>query len=256
MGRLTDRVYIVTGGGTGIGLATAQKLAQEGAKVVIGNRNADKGASAVASIQDEGGQAAFRRTDVTIEQDSADLVKFAIDTYGRLDGAFNNAGIEGKTALLPDHPEDDYDAIFNTNVKGVWFALKHQIPQLLKNGGGSIVVNASVAGLIGFPQHGIYAASKHAVIGLAKSAALEYGAQGVRTNVVSPAVIETDMFDRLAGSSEAERKQTVEAMTQMHPIGRFGKPHEIADTVAWLLSDESSFVLGQSINVDGGFTAI
>lgn len=256
MGHLAGKVVLVTGGGTGIGRATAIKVAAEGAKVAIGNRNEAAGEETVSLIRQAGGEAIFQRTDVTREADVKALLETTVETFGGLHGAFNNAGIEGATAMLTEHPEDDFDKIMQVNVKGVWYALKHQIPYMIENGGGSIVNNASIAGLIGFPTHGAYVASKHAVLGLTKTAALEYGAQGVRTNAVSPAAIETPMFERFAGSSDEERAQMKEQMTAMHPIGRLGQPEEIAGAVSWLLSDDASFMLGQSVTVDGGFTAI
>ena len=255
-GRLAGKVAVVTGGGSGIGRATALKYAAEGAQVVIGNRNVEAGEETVRQIQEAGGEATFLRTDVTNEADVKALLSHAIDTYGGLHIAFNNAGVEGATATLAEDTVENYEHIFDVNVKGLWYCMKHQINHMLQHGGGSIVNNASIAGMIGFPQHGMYVASKHAVLGLTRTAALEYGAHGVRVNAVSPAAIETDMLDRFSGETAEEKAQTVEMMTSMHPIGRLGKAEEIAGAVAWMSSDDASFLLGQSVTMDGGFTAI
>jgi len=180
------------------------------------------------------------------------LVEHAVKTCGRLDVAFNNAGIEGdlKPTLI-DHTEANFDAVMGVNVKGVWLSMKYEIPQMLKTGGGAIVNCSSVAGVIGFPGIGIYSASKHAVIGLTKAAALEYSAQGIRVNAVNPAVIDTEMVDRLADGMNVKKDD----LTTFHPIGRLGRVEEVAEAVLWLCSDKASFVTGHSLMVDGGFTA-
>ena len=256
MFNLSGKVALVTGGGSGIGRASALALAQSGAKVVIGNRNEAAGKETVKLIEKAGGKAAFLRTDVVKEADIEALVAFAVKTFGGLHLAFNNAGVEGDTALLTDATNADYQHIFDINVRGVWLSMKHEVKHMLANGGGSIVNTASIAGHIGFPQHGLYAASKHAVLGLTKSAALEFGSRGIRVNAVSPAAIETDMLERFTGDTEEQRAQTKQYMIGMHPIGRLGKSEEIAAGVVFLLSDEASFMLGHSLLADGGFTAI
>ncbi len=254
MNRLNGKVVLVTGGGTGIGRASALRLAAEGASVVVGNRNEAAGEETVQLITAAGGKATFLRTDVTNEQDIIALQQHALDTFGDLHCAFNNAGIEGKTASVAEDTYENWRNIFEVNVLGVWAAMKHQINHMVSNGGGSIINNASIAGLIGFPNFAAYVASKHAVLGLTKTAALEYGSKGIRVNAVSPGAIETPMLDRF--TTQGQQDHMRDNMIQMHPIGRLGKSEEIASAVAWLCADESSFVLGQSITVDGGFTAI
>lgn len=256
MERLKNKVALVTGGGSGIGRASALRLASEGAAVVIGNRNEQAGEETVQLIKDAGGKAVFLRTDVTKESDVKALVDHAVSTFGGLRVAFNNAGVEGGTATALEDTEENYRFVFDVNVLGVILSMKHELAHMLEHGGGSIINNASIAGHIGFPQHGIYVATKHAVLGLTRTAALENAAQGVRVNAVSPGGIETDMLDRFTGEDEEQKRQMVDVMTSMHPIGRLGKPEEIAHAVAWLASDDASFVVGQSILVDGGFTAI
>ena len=246
------KVALVTGGGSGIGRATAIAFAREGAKVVIGNRNVQRGEETVSMIRDAGGTASFQRTDVLVAAEVKALVDHALTTYGRLDVAFNNAGIEGEVKpTLVDQTEANFDAVMGVNVKGVWLSMKYEIPRMLDQGGGAIVNCSSVAGVIGFPGIGIYVASKHAVIGLTKTAALEYSAQGIRINAVNPAVIDTEMVDRLADGMNMKKDD----LTTFHPIGRLGRVEEVAEAVLWLCSDKASFMTGHSMIVDGGFTA-
>jgi NAD(P)-dependent dehydrogenase (short-subunit alcohol dehydrogenase family) len=251
MKEFDGKVALVTGGGSGIGRATAIAFAREGAKVVIGNRNTQRGEETVSMIRDAGGTASFKRTDVLVAAEIEALVDHAMKTHGRLDVAFNNAGIEGDVRPLVEQTEANYDAVMNINVKGVWLSMKYEIPRMLKQGGGAIVNCSSVAGLVGFPGLAIYIASKHAVIGLTKTAALEYSAQGIRINAVNPAVIDTEMVDRLAAGIGTKK----EDLAPLHPIGRLGRVEEIADAVLWLCSSKASFVTGHSLIVDGGFTA-
>jgi len=251
MKEFEDKVALVTGGGSGIGRATALAFAREGAKVVIGNRNVQRGEETVAMIRKAGGEASFKRTDVLVTKDIEALVEHAVKEYGGLDLAFNNAGVEGDVAPITEQTEANYDAVMDVNVKGVWLSMKYEIPQMLKRGGGAIVNCSSVAGLIGFPNMAPYFASKHAVIGLTKVAALEYSAKGIRINAVNPAVIDTEMVDRIAAGFGMNKDELV----QFHPIGRLGQVEEIAEGVVWLCSKKSSFVTGHSLVVDGGFTA-
>ncbi len=199
----------------------------------------------------QGSEAMFVRTDVAQEAQVKNLIGRTLEQFGRLDFAFNNAGIEQRPTPLLEQTVEAYDQVMDINVKGVWLSMKHEIPAMLKTGGGSIVNTSSALGVIGIPGIEIYVASKHAVIGLTKSAALEFGKQGIRVNAILPAVIETDMFQHFAGEKPEFRDQ----MTALHPIGRIGKPEEIADAAIWLASSKSSFVTGHSLLVDGGFTA-
>jgi NAD(P)-dependent dehydrogenase (short-subunit alcohol dehydrogenase family) len=212
-----------------------------------------EGNGIVSLIKKNGAEGMFIKTDVSSEADVATLVAKTLSAYGRLDAAFNNAGIEGETGKQThEQSVENYRAVMDINVLGVLLAMKHEVSAMLRNGGGAIVNNSSVAGLIGFPGVGVYVASKHAVIGLTKTAALEYATEGIRVNAVSPGGIETPMFDRFTGGSETDAHRQV---TSMHPIGRTGRPEEIAEAVLWLCSDKASFVTGESLAVDGGWTA-
>jgi NAD(P)-dependent dehydrogenase (short-subunit alcohol dehydrogenase family) len=248
---LENKVALVTGGTSGIGRATAIALAQAGAKVVVIGRRQVEGEETIRQIQAMGGEGFSVAADVSKEADVQMLIEKIMTHYGRLDIAFNNAGVEQDPTPLAEQAEATYDRIMDINVKGVWLSLKHEIPALLKSGGGTIVNTSSVAGLVGGAMIPIYTASKHAVEGLTKSLALEYAKQGIRVNAVSPGPIQTEMFDRLSKANPEAIEQIIAGL----PMDRMGTPEEVANAVLWLCSDASSFVTGQSISVDGGITA-
>lgn len=244
-----DKVAIVTGGSFGIGRATAIMFAQRGAKVAIVDWKEDQ--ETLQSIKSSGGEAIFIKCDVSKDSEVKAMVEQTVSTFGRLDYAFNNAGIEGASAPTHEATEENFDKVIGVNVKGVWLCMKYEIPHMLRQGKGAIVNCSSIAGVIGFPGIPIYTASKHAVIGLTKTAALEYANQGIRVNAVCPGAIQTPMIDRFI----EKNKTTKEAMVSGEPIGRFGEPEEIAEAAIWLCSDASSFTTGHALVVDGGWVA-
>ena len=251
MNEFQDKVAIVTGATSGIGRAAAIAYAREGAKVVVAGRRATEGEETVRLLQAQGGEGIFVKTDVSKAVQVKELVERTLQKFDRLDIAFNNAGIEQVPLPFLEQDEETFDQVVDINAKGVWLCMKYEIPAMLKTGGGSIVNTASVFGVIGIPGDEIYIASKHAVIGLTKSVAVEFGKQGIRVNAILPGVVDTDMYQRFAGEKPEFRAQ----MTAMHPIGRIGKPDDIADAAIWLSSSKSSFVTGHSLMVDGGYTA-
>src|SRR5215471_2642546 len=245
---LDNKVALITGGTTGIGRDTAILFAKQGAKVVISGRRETEGKETIALVKAAGGEGTFVQSDVSKSADVESLVKKTVDTFGRLDVAFNNAGVEGKLVPLAEQTEENWDYVHGINLKGLWLCLKYEIQQMLKQGGGGAIVNmSSVAGLIGGAGFGVYVASKHGVLGLTKSAAMECAAHGVRVNAVCPAVIETPMAERAFGEPAVNKR-----MLSLHPLGRFGKPMEVAEAVLWLCSDKSSFTTGQYLGIDGG----
>jgi NAD(P)-dependent dehydrogenase (short-subunit alcohol dehydrogenase family) len=248
----SGQVALVTGAGNGIGRATALAFAAQGLKVVVSDIDTAGGDETVALIQAAGGTARFVPCSVARDADVQALVAATVAAYGRLDYAFNNAGIDIEQGRLADSSEAEFDALMNVNVKGVWLCMKHQIPVMLAQGGGAIVNTASVAGLIAAPKMGIYCATKHAVIGLTKTAAVEYGKKNIRVNAVCPAVIDTEMFRR-ANASDPKKGAFAQAM---HPVGRIGKAEEIAAAVLYLCSDAAGFTTGIALPVDGGVTAL
>jgi len=248
----SGQVVLVTGAANGIGRATAQAFAAEGLKVVVSDVDVAGAEGTVELIRAAGGDAIFIRCDVSKEAEVKALMEGVVAAYGRLDYAFNNAGIEIEKSKLDGGTEAEYDAIMGVNVKGVWLCMKYQLPLLLAQGGGAIVNTASVAGLGAAPKMSIYSASKHAVIGLTKSAAIEYAKKKIRVNAVCPAVIDTDMFRR-AYESDPKKGEFAAAM---HPVGRIGKVEEIATAVLYLCCDGAAFTTGHALAVDGGATAI
>jgi len=247
----SGKVAVVTGGTSGIGKVAAIALAQAGANVVVAGRRQAEGEETISQIQASGGDGFFVATDVSKEADVQALIEKTMARYGQLDIAFNNAGVDQETTPLPEQTEASYDRIMDINVKGVWLSLKHEIPAMLKNGGGAIVNTTSGLGLVGAVGVPIYVASKHAVEGLTKSVALEYAKQGIRVNAVSPGLIQTEMFDRTVQTNT----ELMEYFKTTLPMGRIGTPQEVVNAVLWLCSDASSFVTGQSLTVDGGYTA-
>ena len=251
MSEWVDKVVLVTGGTSGIGRETALLFAQRGAKVVIAGRREAEGKATVELIRKTGGEGLFVKTDVSQAADVKVLVEKAVQAFGGLDCAFNNAGIEGKWISIAEQPEEDWDTTIDINLKGTWLCLKYEIQQMLKQGRpGAIVNNSSVAGFIGSYGAAAYSATKHGVLGLTKSAALEVAKNGIRVNAVCPAVIETPMADRLFGKPEVQ-----EWVLGLHPIGRFGQPLEVAEAVVWMCSSGAGFMTGQSLVLDGGFLA-
>lgn len=246
-----NKVVIVTGATSGIGRATAVEFAKAGAKVVLAGRRESEGAAVVAEIKEAGGEALFVKTDVSVETDSKKLVDTAVATYGRLDFAFNNAGIYADTGPVITATSELYEKTFGINVAGVLYGMKYQIPAMLSSGGGSIVNNASCLGLSVVPGAAVYNASKFAVIGLSKTAAAEFSAQGVRVNAVCPAVVETDINAQMREDTNAH-----DFLLSKHPIGRFGKVEEISAAVLFLCSPGASFITGVALPIDGGFTAV
>lgn len=250
-GELHGKVALITGGTTGIGRDTAVLFAKQGAQVVITGRREAEGNETIRRVKAVGGEGIFVKGDVAKAADVESFVHETVEKYGRLDVAFNNAGIEGRWQPLFDWTEEEFDQLIDINVKGVWLSLKYEIPQMLKQGGGGAIVNmSSVAGLMGAAGASAYIASKHAVIGLTRTAALECAKAGIRVNAVCPAVIETAMAERAFADPEVSKW-----VLAQHPLGRFGKPMEIAEAVLWMCSEKSSFMTGHYIVLDGGMLA-
>ncbi|MCE3605641.1 SDR family oxidoreductase [Massilia sp. P8910] len=246
------KVVLVTGAAGGIGRAAAVAFGRAGACVVVADTSVDGGHATAAMIVENGGKALFVQCNVTRATEVEALIDKTVAYYGRLDCAFNNAGIEEEHLPLADAEEALFDRIMNVNVKGTWLCMKYEIRQMLKQGGGTIVNTASVAGLVGAPTQPIYAASKHAVVGMTKTAAAEYAREGIRINSVCPGVVNTPMMGRALEREPLREKK----LRNVHPMGRFAEPAEIANAAMWLCSEHSSFVTGHQLAVDGGLTAI
>jgi NAD(P)-dependent dehydrogenase (short-subunit alcohol dehydrogenase family) len=247
-GAVEDKVVLVTGGASGLGEAAVRLLAAGGARVVVADLDADRGETVTGGARTAGAEAVFCRTDVTDERDVAAAVATALDTWGRLDGAINNAGTTGPSNPTADYSVEDWNRVLALNLTGVFLGLKHEIPPMVAQGGGSIVNTSSGAGLVGFAGLPAYVASKHGVIGLTRAAALEYVRAGVRINAVCPGSTRTPMLEGFMGGDPAIER----AMEQSAPIGRLARPEEIAQAMVWLLSDAASFVVGHALAVDGG----
>ncbi len=250
-GQLDGKVALITGAGSGIGRASALAFAREGAKVAVADIVVEGGEETVRMVKEAGGEAFFIKVDVSNAADVEAMVNTVVDTYGRIDCAYNNAGIEGRLASTDEYPEDVFDKVIDINLTGVWLCMKYELPHMLKQGSGAIVNTASGAGLIGVAGMSAYVASKHGVVGLTKTAALEYAKSGIRVNAVCPGLIQTPMVERIT----ADQPQLGEALVAAEPVGRTGKPEEIAESVVWMCSDAASFVTGHAMSVDGGYVA-
>jgi NAD(P)-dependent dehydrogenase (short-subunit alcohol dehydrogenase family) len=242
---MEGKVALVTGASSGIGKAVALAYAKAGARVVVANRKRRKGEETVSEIREAGGEATAYAVDISKASQVSELIRFTVSTYGRLDFACNNAGISGDLTPLADCSEENWEQVIQTNLNGIFYSMKYEIPELLKTG-GSIINVTSVMGQLGMAYAAAYSASKHGIIGLTKSAALEYAAQGVRINAVGPAFISTPLLNALS-------EEAIEQIRQQHPIGRLGQPEEVAEMVLWLSSEKASFATGGYYPLDGGY---
>jgi NAD(P)-dependent dehydrogenase (short-subunit alcohol dehydrogenase family) len=245
-----NKVALVTGAGSGMGLATAQAFAAQGAAVVLADWNENSARAAADELVAQGHKALAVVCDVSDDGQVEAMVALTVSTFGRLDAAFNNAGVQNVLAETADTTREDYERVMGINLRGVWSCMKFELQQMRTQGSGTIVNCSSLGGLVGGAERGIYHAAKHGVIGFTKSAALEYAARGIRINAVCPGLIWTPMVDQMVAAGQGE---ALKAMEKSVPMGRVGRPEEIADAVLWLCSDAASYVTGQSISVDGGF---
>jgi NAD(P)-dependent dehydrogenase (short-subunit alcohol dehydrogenase family) len=247
---MNGKVAIITGGAAGIGLAAAELFASRGASVVIADIDAVAGEQAVASLPE--GQAIFTRTDVSQEEDVQAMVAKAVEQFGRLDYAVNNAGVGGAAATTAEYTLDDWRRVIDINLTAVWLCMKYELNEMLKNGSGAIVNVSSILSMVGFATAPAYVASKHGVNGLTKTAAVEYATQGIRVNTVSPGFIYTAMLEK---AGMAKGTELYDQIAGLHPMQRMGTPEEAANLIVWACSDEASFVTGATLLVDGGYTA-
>jgi NAD(P)-dependent dehydrogenase (short-subunit alcohol dehydrogenase family) len=245
-----NKVALVTGAGSGLGLATAKAFAESGASVALADWNEKAVRSAAEELNAQGHKALAIRCDVSDDTQVEAMVHQIVTTFGRLDAAYNNAGVQNVLAETADTTREDYDRVMGINLRGVWSCMKFELRQMRKQGRGTVVNCSSLGGLVGGAERGIYHAAKHGVLGFTKSAALEYAARGIRVNAICPGLIQTPMSDQMVAAGQAE---ALEAMEKSIPMARVGRPEEIADAVLWLCSDAASYVTGQSISVDGGF---
>lgn len=246
-----NKVALVTGAGSGLGLATAKAFAESGAAVVLADWNEKAARSAAEELAAQGHKTLAIHCDVSDDAQVEAMVEKTVGTFGRLDAAFNNAGVQNVLAETADSLRDDYDRVMAINLRGVWSCMKFELRQMRKQRSGTIVNCSSLGGLVGGAERGTYHAAKHGVLGFTKSAALEYATKGIRVNAVCPGLIETPMVEQMREGGQTE---ALEEILKLVPLGRSGRPEEIADAVLWLCSDRASFVVGQSISVDGGFT--
>lgn len=248
---MRGKVVLVTGAASGIGRAAALAFAARGARVVAADQDTEGGEDTVRRIVERDGEAIFVHTDVSDDTSVAALLARTAEVYGPLNYAFNNAGIEGISAPTAECTEENWDRVLRVNLKGVWLCMKHEILQMLDHDGGAIVNCSSVAGLVGFASSPAYVASKHGIVGLTRTAALEYATRGIRVNAICPGVIQTPMIDRVTDGDPAAMR----ALQDMEPMGRIGRPEEVAEAAVWLCCDAASFVTGQALAVDGGFVS-
>src|SRR5271166_6028350 len=246
-----NKVAVVTGAGSGLGLATAKAFAESGASLVLADWNEQAARSAAEELAAQGHKALAIHCDVADDAQVEAMVEQTVATFGRLDAAYNNAGVQNVLAETADTTRDDYDRVMGINLRGVWSSMKFELQQMRKQGSGAIVNCSSLGGLIGGNQRGTYHAAKHGVIGLTKSAALEYATRGIRVNAVCPGMIRTPMFDKMIAEGQGEELNAM--LKALVPMGRMGLPEEIADAVLWLCSSAASYITGQSISVDGGY---